>query len=170
MNPLSKYESLIDQQIREAAERGEFDDLPGAGKPLPGLGGPDDELWWLKGYLKREGLSGEALLPPSLQLRAEVERLPDTVRDLPSEQAVREAVADLNRRIADWLRAPTGPHVPIRLARVDEVVERWRAAHQPAAAPVVASIPLSWASGPARHAKVAACLPGRRSWTSRAGR
>jgi DnaJ-like protein len=135
MDPLSKYESLIDQQIREAAERGEFDDLPGAGKPLPGLGAPDDELWWLKGYMKREGLSGEALLPPSLQLRAEVERLPDTVRDLPSEQAVREVVADLNRRIADWLRSPTGPHVPIRPARVDEVVERWRAARQPATAP-----------------------------------
>lgn len=135
MDPLSRYESLVDQQIREAAERGEFDDLPGAGKPLPGLGTPDDDLWWLKGYMKREGLSGEALLPPSLQLRAEIERLPDTVRDLPSEQVVREVVADLNRRIADWLRAPTGPHVPVRPVRVDEIVERWRAAHQPVTAP-----------------------------------
>jgi DnaJ family protein C protein 28 len=28
------WQSLIDQQIREAQERGEFDDLPGKGKPL----------------------------------------------------------------------------------------------------------------------------------------
>jgi DnaJ family protein C protein 28 len=31
---LSNWESWIDQQIREAQERGEFDDLPGSGKPL----------------------------------------------------------------------------------------------------------------------------------------
>lgn len=28
------WESWIDQAIREAQERGEFDDLPGRGKPL----------------------------------------------------------------------------------------------------------------------------------------
>lgn len=28
------WESCVDQQIRDAQERGEFDDLPGAGKPL----------------------------------------------------------------------------------------------------------------------------------------
>jgi hypothetical protein len=31
----SRFESLLDRQIRAAQERGEFDDLPGAGKPLP---------------------------------------------------------------------------------------------------------------------------------------
>lgn len=30
----SKYDSLIDQQIQEAYERGEFNNLPGTGKPL----------------------------------------------------------------------------------------------------------------------------------------
>ena len=30
-------ESPVEKQIREAMERGEFDDLPGAGKPLEGL-------------------------------------------------------------------------------------------------------------------------------------
>ena len=29
------WESLIDRQIREATERGEFDDLPHQGEPLP---------------------------------------------------------------------------------------------------------------------------------------
>ncbi|MER2092403.1 MAG: DUF1992 domain-containing protein, partial [Saccharopolyspora rectivirgula] len=50
------FESWIDRQIREAAERGEFDDLPGAGKPLP-KHAPTDELWWIRSYVEREGLS-----------------------------------------------------------------------------------------------------------------
>ncbi|WP_445188578.1 J-domain-containing protein [Pseudonocardia sp. Cha107L01] len=59
----SRYESVIDEQIRKAQERGDFDNLPGKGKPLPGLDGPDDDLWWVRGYIRREGLSGDALLP-----------------------------------------------------------------------------------------------------------
>jgi hypothetical protein len=124
----SRFESLVDQQIRLAQERGEFDNLPGMGKPLPGAGQPDDDLWWVRGYLKREGLSAEPLLPTSLRLAREIERLPDTVADLPSEQMVRERVLDLNRRIAEYLRAPSGPHVRLRLVDPDDMAERWRAA------------------------------------------
>lgn len=125
-DPLSRYESLVDQQIRMAQERGDFDDLPGMGKPLPGRGTPDDDLWWLKGYLRREGLSTEAMLPTSLRLAKQIERLPEAVGRLSSEQAVREAVSELNREIAEHLRAPSGPHVPIRPVDADAVVERWR--------------------------------------------
>ncbi len=45
----SRYESVIDKQIRAAHERGELDNLPGSGKPIPGAGAPHDELWWVKG-------------------------------------------------------------------------------------------------------------------------
>jgi hypothetical protein len=121
----ARFESVVEERIRAAQERGEFDDLPGAGEPLPGLDGPDDELWWVKGYMRREGLSAEPLLPTSLRLRKEVERLPGTVADLTSERAVRETVAELNTRIARWLRAPSGPHVPLHPVRVDAVVEAW---------------------------------------------
>ena len=31
---MKRWESLIDQKIREAMEQGEFDDLPGKGKPI----------------------------------------------------------------------------------------------------------------------------------------
>jgi hypothetical protein len=50
------WESWIDRQIRRAEERGEFDDLPGAGRPIPDLDKPFDELWWVKDKLRREGL------------------------------------------------------------------------------------------------------------------
>jgi hypothetical protein len=121
------FESWIDKQIREATERGEFDNLPGAGKPLPGAGKPYEEQWWLKNYLQREGLSGEALLPAPLQLRKQIERLPETVSGLRTEREVREVVARLNREILDWLRAPTGPQIPVTPVSADDVVERWRA-------------------------------------------
>lgn len=126
----SRFESLIDQQIRRAQERGEFDHLPGAGKPLPGRGQPDDELWWLRQYLHREGVPADALLPTSLQLAREIERLPEMIRDLPSEQRVRETVRDLNRRVADYLRAPSGPHVPVGPVDADDLVQQWRAARR----------------------------------------
>jgi hypothetical protein len=48
-----QHESLPERLIREAIEAGELDDLPGAGKPLPGAGEPDDELWWVRAWLKR---------------------------------------------------------------------------------------------------------------------
>ncbi|WP_459545447.1 DnaJ family domain-containing protein [Nocardia sp. X0981] len=122
------FESWVERKIREATERGEFDDLPGAGKPLPGAGSRyHDENAWLRDYLRREGVSGDALLPPSLLLRRDVERLPETVRDLTTEARVRETVAVLNRRIVDWLRLPSGPRVPIAPVDADEVVRRWRA-------------------------------------------
>ncbi|MGW0229868.1 DnaJ family domain-containing protein [Actinopolymorpha singaporensis] len=120
------FESWVDQQIREATERGEFDNLPGAGKPLTDLDKPYDEVWVMR-HLHKEGHSGEDLLPLPLQLRKEVERLPETVRKLRTEREVRDAVADLNLRIVAWLRAPLGPPIPVRPANADQVVERWRA-------------------------------------------
>lgn len=124
--PGTSWESWVDRQIREATERGVFDDLPGAGKPLPDVDEPHDENWWVRRKLREEGLSGEALLPPALALRKEVERLPATVRDLSSEQSVRSTVRELNLRIADYLRAPTPPWVPVRPVDADAVVARWR--------------------------------------------
>ena len=115
-----RYESAVEKAIREAVERGEFDDLPGKGRPLPNLA-DTDENWWIKGYLRREGVPSDALLPTPIQLRKEVERLPETVRDLPTERAVRDLVAELNARIAAYLRAPDGPRVPLRRARAQEV-------------------------------------------------
>ena len=127
------FESWIDRQIREAADRGEFDNLPGAGKPIPGQGRPDDELWWVREYVRREGLPSDALLPASLRLRKEVESLPETVGGLRTEQAVREVVHQLNRRILDWLRMPSGPQVHLLPVDVDGVVAKWRAAREAAA-------------------------------------
>ena len=125
------FESWIDRQIREAADRGEFDNLPGAGKPLPGAGGQVEEQWWLKDYLRREGLPSDVLLPTPLLLRKEVDALPEAVRGLRTEAEVRELAADLNQRIVEWLRFGDGPRVPLRPVNADQVVEQWRARTRP---------------------------------------
>ncbi|MEU8007580.1 DUF1992 domain-containing protein [Catellatospora sp. NPDC049111] len=119
------YESSIDRQIREAAERGEFDDLPGTGKPLPGAGEvlPDD--WWLRDLVQRENLS--AAIPATLLLRRDIEDLPDAVAKKTSEQAVRAYVADLNTRIARAHRGElAGPAIALALVDADDAVRRWR--------------------------------------------
>ena len=120
------FESWIDRLVREAEERGEFDDLPGAGKPIPDLDQPYDEDWWLKQKVRREGFSTDALLPTSLRLRKEIAALPQNVRELPTERTVRDAVQQLNQRILAWLRRPDGPYVPLRPVNPDDVVAHWR--------------------------------------------
>ena len=119
-----RFETWVERQIREAQERGEFDGLPGAGKPLTGLTGHYDELWWVKQVAQREHLS---LLPPMLALRKEAEELLDGLRSIPSEAAVRDLVADYNTRVVEAIRRPSeGPLVAIpRRLDVDEVVAEW---------------------------------------------
>src|SRR5580704_1612129 len=124
--PEISFASWIDQRINEAAERGAFDNLPGAGKPLPRRGEADDGQAWLRDYLRREGVAAEELLPTSLRLRKEVERLAGTVHDLRSEQQVREVVTGLNQRILAWRRIPEGPPVYLPLVDEETMVTNWR--------------------------------------------
>ena len=53
MADVSDFESVADRQIREAMDRGEFDDLPGSGQPLPDAGAPYDPTWWAKRWIER---------------------------------------------------------------------------------------------------------------------
>jgi hypothetical protein len=120
-----RYESWVERQIREAIERGEFDNLPGAGKPLPGLNGRDDENWWVKRFLEREQLPMP--LPASLALRKEVADLPQELAQVGNEEVVREIVADLNQRILDsHRRRVDGPPVVVGLVDVEAMVAEWR--------------------------------------------
>jgi hypothetical protein len=129
--PGMSFETWVERRIREAQERGAFDDLPGAGKPLPGLDRPFSTERWVVDWARREGLETEAMLPEPLVLRKEVERLPDVVRELDSEEQVRAVVRDLNQRIAAWIRRPSGPRVVVAPADQDRMVELWRASRGP---------------------------------------
>lgn len=123
--PGATHESWVERQIREARDRGEFENLPGAGKPLPSLGDDNDELWWVKGMLRREGLS---VTPPALALRKEVHDLQERLDREPTESRVRHVVEELNGRIRQANRMPpvTGPPTSVSPLDVDEIVVRWK--------------------------------------------
>lgn len=119
-----RYESWAERQIREATERGAFDHLPGAGKPLRDFSrDPDD--WFARSLVERERLA--PVLPTALALRREAERIGDLVAGERTETAVREIVEDLNARIREsWRRRETGPAIVVRLVDPDRVVTDWR--------------------------------------------
>jgi hypothetical protein len=120
------FTSWIDQQVQEAVDRGAFDDLPGAGKPIPNRGEEDAAQSWIREYVRKEGIASEELLPTPLKLRRESADLSETVQDLPSETAVRKAAAELNERIMKWRRLPIGPPIFVPLVDEDTMVGRWR--------------------------------------------
>lgn len=124
--PEISFTSWIDQQISEAAERGAFDYLPGAGKPLPQREEADFGQAWLRDYVRREGVPAEELLPPPLKLRKEIERLAERVQDMRSEQEVRKSAAELNQRIMEWRRIPLGPPIFVPLVDEEVMVGRWQ--------------------------------------------
>ena len=54
-------ETMVERKIREAVEQGLFDDLPGAGEPLPDLDGRYEPTWWVRKWMKRENITAEEL-------------------------------------------------------------------------------------------------------------
>jgi hypothetical protein len=124
--PGTSWETWIDAQIRVAKEQGAFDNLPGAGKPLPNIGDEYDPDWWVKQFVKREEVS---ILPPSLELLRKVERELAAIEKLDDEAAVRHRVAALNIEIAKVnATVMEGPPTRLGTLNVDKVVLRWRRA------------------------------------------
>lgn len=116
------FESWVDRQIREAAERGAFQNLPGAGRPLPGKGQPYDQDWWIKAKLEREQIS---FLPPSLQLMRDLEQLVENALNAASEDRARTLLEEANRRVRHAQRfTPDGPPVQLRQIDVAEMLRR----------------------------------------------
>lgn len=136
------FPDWVEGQIRAAESSGAFDNLPGKGKPIPGLGRPRDDMAWIAQKLRSENVDVAEVLPPALALAREVERLPDRVRPLRSERQVREVVDNLNARIRAALLAPQdGP--PMRVGRVDAdaVVAQWQAERPQPVRPLQAPAP-----------------------------
>jgi hypothetical protein len=127
--PGMSTQDWVESQIRRAQNAGEFDDLPGAGKPLTKLADPHDPDWWVKDFIRREQIEAEALLPPAVLLRKEKQQVHDKVRGMRRESEVREYLADLNKRILINIRDTTGPVVPVGTVDEEAILARWRAEH-----------------------------------------
>ena len=122
----SRYESLLDRQIRAAQERGEFDDLPGAGKPLASDSTPYRADWWVNQVIEREK-AGAYAIPPAIALRKIADELLGGAREYRSERDVLAAVADYNERADRQRKLPQeGPAVVLPTLDGDEIVDVWR--------------------------------------------
>lgn len=125
--PGTPWESWIDRQVREAEQRGEFDNLPSAGQPIRDLDKPFDQLWWVKNKLRDEGLS---YMSPSVALRKQAHDALGAAMIATSEAGVREIIADINDKIREANRK-TIPGPPLMLVPydVERVVREWRERH-----------------------------------------
>ncbi|MDR1855941.1 MAG: DUF1992 domain-containing protein [Desulfovibrio sp.] len=105
----SAIQAVAERRIQEAIDDGEFDDLPGAGKPLRLEEGNDvpEDLRMAYTILKNAGC-----LPPELEDRREISRLVDMLEACVDE---RERVRQMQRLrvMVDRARTRTGRAVAL---------------------------------------------------------
>lgn len=77
------FRKIAEQRIREAIENGEFDDLPGKGKPLEL---EDDRHIPEELRLVYKILKNANCLPPELELKREIIRLEEMLEAMPDER------------------------------------------------------------------------------------
>lgn len=114
----------VELQLQRARDRGDFDDLPGFGKPIRDLGSEHDPDWWVKRLVDREQITG--VLPPALALRTEDAELDARLDRLGSPDEVRAALTDFNDRVRRALYGnPGGPPLVTRQRDVEREVAAW---------------------------------------------
>jgi hypothetical protein len=115
----------VEISIQQAMRRGDFDNLPGTGKPLTGLTDTHDPDWWIRRKIEREQITG--LGPPALTLRTENAALDGKLDAVGTEHAVREILTDFNNRVIEARRQLLGgPPVVTPVRDVEAEVTRWR--------------------------------------------
>lgn len=122
---LDDRNAIVESALDKAIRRGDFDDLPGLGKPLTGLHSSEDPDWWIKQKMEREELSGVA--PAAFQLRKENAVLEETLDAFSKEGDVRDYLAGFNARVREAvmdLRERPPVFTPPR--KVDDEVIAWR--------------------------------------------
>ena len=88
-------ERIAEEKIQEAIERGEFDNLPGKGKPLTFQNDPamPDSLRTSYKILKNAGV-----LPEELQLRKEIHSLEEMLQECENLNEEKEVKRELNQK------------------------------------------------------------------------
>lgn len=125
MNSLEDRNAIVESALDAAIRRGDFDDLPGLGKPLTGLHNSEDPDWWIKAKMDGEGISGIA--PAAFQLRKENAVLEDTLDAFSKETEVRDYLAGFNSRVRDAVMdLREGPPVFTPPRKIEDEVTAWR--------------------------------------------
>jgi hypothetical protein len=124
-NRIREQSKWVDLQIQQAIARGEFDNLPGTGKPIKNLGAEHDPDWWVKQLIEREQITG--VLPPALQLRKDDAELDARLDRLHIESQVRRELEEFNARVIKARYTPIdGPPLITQPRDVEAEVGAWR--------------------------------------------
>jgi hypothetical protein len=90
------FQRIIEQRIKEAQERGEFDELPGQGQPLKI---EDDSHIPEDLRLAYKILKNADCLPPELELRKEIRQMEDMLEGIPDEKEKYRMIKKINFKI-----------------------------------------------------------------------
>jgi len=93
---LPGYEKIVEQRIREAVEKGEFDNLPGRGKPIPL---EDDSHVPEDLRLAYKLLKNADCLPPELLEKKEILQMEDMLAAIPDEKERYKLIKKINFKI-----------------------------------------------------------------------
>jgi hypothetical protein len=122
---MARQHEYVDLQIKQAMERGDFDNLPGTGKPIKNLGTQHDPNWWVKQLIEREKITG--VLPPALQLRKDDAELEATLDRHTAESEVRRLLEEFNARVMKARYTPVdGPPLVTMPRDVEAEIDAWR--------------------------------------------
>ncbi len=90
------FQKIIEKKIQDAQENGDFDDLPGKGKPIHL---EDDRNIPEELRLTYKILKNADCLPPELALRKEIRTMEDMLDKIPDEKAKYKHIKKINYKI-----------------------------------------------------------------------
>ena len=80
-------QGIAEERIRAAEERGAFSNLPGKGEPLADADVMPDDLWWVRKWIRREGVK-----PPAVK-----QELHEALRDMRARHDAQRSSAEESR-------------------------------------------------------------------------
>jgi hypothetical protein len=115
---MSIFAKIAERRIREAMESGEFDNLPGKGKPLFF----EDEAWIPEDLrMAYKILKTSGCIPPEIELRKEVMNLRELINTIDDDQKRLRKIKELNFKL---LKLNELRKKPIHLEKFPEYEEK----------------------------------------------
>jgi hypothetical protein len=90
------YHKIVEKKIKEAEEKGDFNNLPGKGKPLTL---EDDSRIPEDLRLSHKILKNADCLPPEIELRKEIRQMEDMLDNIPDEKERYRQIKKINFKI-----------------------------------------------------------------------
>jgi hypothetical protein len=117
---MSIFWKIAEQRIREAMENGEFENLPGKGKPLSF----EDESWIPEDLrMAYRILKNSGCIPPELELRKEVLNLQELISTIDDDRKRIKKIRELNFKL---LKLNELRKKPVALEKYPEYEEKIR--------------------------------------------